>query len=299
MTFATAGVYRIKLVVTDQCGGASTATTVGGLDAMVVVYDPSAGFVTGGGWIQSPAGSYAPDPSLAGKANFGFVSKYKKGMTVPTGETEFQFKAGNVDFHSSSYDWLVISGARAQYKGTGTINGAGTFGFLLSAVDGETPGGGGKDKFRIKIVDKATSLVVYDNMMGAPDSSAAATLLGGGSIAIQTNGGKASASIGASLDAGAASPSVSGLAQNRPNPFNPETTLRFTLSRSARATLRVFDARGALVRTLVDDMLEAGAHEARWNGLDARGGRVPSGVYYALFAASDGTSDRIRMVLLK
>ena len=299
MTFATAGVYRIKLVVTDQCGAASTASTVGGLDAMVVAYDPSAGFVTGGGWIQSPAGSYAPDPALAGKANFGFVSKYKKGMTVPTGETEFQFKAGNVDFHSSSYDWLVLSGARAQYKGTGTINGAGTFGFLLSAVDGETAGGGGKDKFRIKIVDKATSQVVYDNMMGAPDSSAAATLLGGGSIAIQTNGGKASASIGASLDAAAASPAVSGLAQNRPNPFNPETTLRFTLARSARATLRVFDARGALVRTLVDDRLEPGAHEARWNGLDARGGRVPSGVYYALFAASDGTRDRIRMVLIK
>ncbi|HET7499079.1 MAG TPA: HYR domain-containing protein [Candidatus Eisenbacteria bacterium] len=299
MTFATAGVYRIKLVVTDQCGGSSTAVTVGGLDAMVVVYDPSAGFVTGGGWIQSPAGSYVPDPSLAGKANFGFVSKYKKGTTVPTGETEFQFKAGNVDFHSSSYDWLVISGARAQFKGTGTINGAGTFGFLLSAVDGETAGGGGRDKFRIKIVDKVTSQVVYDNMMGAPDTSAAATLLGGGSIAIQTNGGKASASIGASLDAGAASPAASGLAQNRPNPFNPETTLRFTLARSARATLRVFDARGALVRTLVDDMLEAGAHEARWNGLDARGGRVPSGVYYALFSASDGTRDRVRMVLIK
>lgn len=301
MTFTAAGVYRLKLVVTDQCGVACAATTVGGLDAMVVVYDPSAGFVTGGGWIQSPAGSYAPDPALAGKANFGFVSKYRKGTTVPTGETEFQFKAGGLDFHSASYDWLVISGARAQYKGTGTINGAGTFGFVLSAVDGETAGGGGKDKFRIKITDKASGLVIYDNMMGAADTSAAATLLGGGSIAIQTNGGKASASIGASLDgaSGVPAPAVSGLAQNRPNPFNPETALRFTQARAGRATLRVFDARGALVRTLVDDVLESGAHEARWNGLDAHGGRVPSGVYYALFTASDGTRDRIRMVLIK
>jgi hypothetical protein len=271
------------------------------MDAMIVVYDPNAGFVTGGGWIQSPPGSYAPDPALSGKANFGFVSKYKKGATVPTGETEFQFRAGDVDFHSSSYDWLVISGARAQYKGTGTINGAGNFGFLLSAVDGETAGGGGKDKFRIKITDRASGLVVYDNMMGAADSAAAATLLGGGSIAIQTNGGKTSASIGGWMDAAdaASAPAASGLAQNRPNPFNPETTLRFSLARSGRATLRVFDARGALVRTLVDGMLEQGAHEARWNGLDERGGRVPSGVYYALFAAPDGARDRIRMVLIK
>jgi DNA-binding NarL/FixJ family response regulator len=43
------------------------------------VYDPSGGFVTGGGWIDSPAGSYTADPALTGKAKFGFVSKYKKG----------------------------------------------------------------------------------------------------------------------------------------------------------------------------------------------------------------------------
>ena len=146
-----------------------------------------------------PPGAYAASPSLTGKANFGFVSKYKRGATTPTGDTEFQFKAGDLNFHSSTYEWLVIAGARAQYKGTGTINGGGSYGFLLSAVDGRTPGGGGADKFRIKITDKTSGVVVYDNMMGAADSSAAATLLGGGSIAVQTNGGKASASISASM----------------------------------------------------------------------------------------------------
>lgn len=300
MTFAAAGVYRVRLVVADQCGASSEATQVAGLDAMVVVYDPNAGFVTGGGWIQSPPGAYAASPSLTGKANFGFVSKYKRGATTPTGDTEFQFKAGDLNFHSSTYEWLVIAGARAQYKGTGTINGGGSYGFLLSAVDGQTPGGGGADKFRIKITDKTSGVVVYDNMMGAADSSAAATLLGGGSIAVQTNGGKASASIGASMTGPeGAAPAANGLAQNRPNPFNPETTIRFTLARAGRATLRVFDARGRLVRTLVEAALREGAHEARWNGLDDRGGRVTSGVYYALFAAADGYRDRVRMVLVK
>jgi hypothetical protein len=41
-----------------------------------------AGFVTGGGWIDSPAGTYTADPGLSGKATFGFVSKFKKGATV-------------------------------------------------------------------------------------------------------------------------------------------------------------------------------------------------------------------------
>src|SRR5207253_10163467 len=52
--FMTAGVYLVTLAVADQCGNSSTATTVGGLTAMVVIYDPNGGFVTGGGWIMSP-----------------------------------------------------------------------------------------------------------------------------------------------------------------------------------------------------------------------------------------------------
>ena len=120
---------------------------------LLAVYDPDGGFVTGGGWINSPLGAYTPDPSLTGKANFGFVSKYKKGATIPTGVTEFQFKVANLNFYSNTYEWLVVAGARAQYKGTGTINGGGNYGFMLTAIDGAISGGGGIDKFRIKIWD--------------------------------------------------------------------------------------------------------------------------------------------------
>ena len=61
---------------------------------------------------------------------------------MPTGETEFQFQAGNFNFHSAVYRWLVIAGAKAQYKGTGTINGSGNYGFLLTATDGVTAAAG-------------------------------------------------------------------------------------------------------------------------------------------------------------
>lgn len=183
-TFTAAGVYLTKLIVSDGCGGTGEAATVGGLDAIVVIYDPDAGFVTGGGWFNSPLGAYAVDPLLTGKANFGFVSKYKKGATVPTGETEFNFKVGNFNFHSTSYQWLVIAGARAQYKGVGTINGAGNYGFMLTAIDGQISGGGGVDKFRIKIWHLGTGSTVYDNQMGDADDAGLSTALGGGSIVI-------------------------------------------------------------------------------------------------------------------
>ena len=64
------------------------------------------------------------DLTLSGKANFGFVSKYKKGAKAPTGQTEFQFQTADLNFHSGSYGRLVVTGSDyARFKGSGTING--------------------------------------------------------------------------------------------------------------------------------------------------------------------------------
>src|SRR5207249_3392345 len=194
-TYTKAGVYIIKVIVTDKDGGASTEYVY----RYFVVYDPNGGFVTGGGWIISPAGACVTgvvsglcNGSPAGsKANFGFVSKYAKGSTtVVDGETEFQFKDGNINFHSSSYTAtsLVISGPMAQYKGTGTINGTGSYSFIVTARDGDVSGGGGIDGFRIKIttVVNGTDVVVYDNRPAATNDLTTANTqnLDGGSINI-------------------------------------------------------------------------------------------------------------------
>jgi len=108
-TYAGPDVYRVAVTVVDDDGGTATQ-----IYEHIVIYDPAGGFVTGGGWIGSPPGAYPADPELTGKANFGFVSKYKKGQTQPTGQTEFRFKAADLDFHSSAYDWLVIAGHKAM-----------------------------------------------------------------------------------------------------------------------------------------------------------------------------------------
>jgi PKD repeat protein len=175
--YTTPGVYTLKLTVTDKDSSWHQV-----FFQYVVIYDADGGFVTGGGWIDSPAGAYTADPSLTGRANFGFVSKYQPGASVPTGNTEFQFKAAGFNFKSTAYEWLVVAGARAQYKGTGTVNGSGGYSFLLTAIDGQRPGGGGADKFRIKIWGPGG--VVYDNQVGGADADDPTTTLGGGSITI-------------------------------------------------------------------------------------------------------------------
>ena len=177
--FASAGVHEVCVRGADVAGNVAVPECT-----LLAVFDPNGGFVSGGGWFTSPTGAYLADPDLTGKANFGFVSKYLKGATVPTGSTEFQFRTGNLNFHSTAYEWLVVAGARAQYKGSGRINNSGDYGFILTAIDGQVPGGGGVDRFRIKIWDRGTGSVVYDNHVGASDSADPVTAVQGGSIVI-------------------------------------------------------------------------------------------------------------------
>lgn len=146
-------------------------------------YEPVAnipeGFVTGGGWIDSPAGAYKLNTELTGKATFGFVSKYNKGASVPDGNTEFIFHAAGMKFKSTSYQWLVVAGSKAQFKGEGTVNGVEGYSFMLTAKDG---GSKGDDLFRIKIWN--ADGIVYDNQLGSLDGDELTTVISGGSIVV-------------------------------------------------------------------------------------------------------------------
>lgn len=175
LSFLEAGVYDVAITVTDKDNGSDFRTV------QVIIYDPSAGFVTGGGWIDSPAGAYYEIPSLTGKATFGFVSKYvKNSPTVPIGNTQFVFHAAGFNFHSGTYEFLIVNqnGTNAQFKGTGTMNGLGGYSFMLWATDGSP------DKFRIKIWETTTNNPVYDNLLGGADGQVQA--IAGGSIVIHT-----------------------------------------------------------------------------------------------------------------
>jgi flagellar hook assembly protein FlgD len=70
------------------------------------------------------------------------------------------------------------------------------------------------------------------------------------------------------------------LLSNYPNPFNPETEIRFQLSEAARVVVKIFNALGAEVRTLAEAQYQAGAHAVRWDGKDWHGNPAASGVYF-------------------
>lgn len=88
------------------------------------------------------------------------------------------------------------------------------------------------------------------------------------------------------------------LAQNYPNPFNPRTTIAFSLAAPSETQLRVFDVRGASVRTLVNGRREAGLHRVDWDGRTDAGQPVASGVYFCKLVAGS-FSDTKKMVILR
>ena len=93
-------------------------------------------------------------------------------------------------------------------------------------------------------------------------------------------------------------PRIDALYQNHPNPFNPSTTIRFSLKDRGIVSLAIYDVAGRLVRVLVDDVIESGPHELTWDGKDNAGRGVASGVYFYRLRAGEFTDTR-KMVLLR
>ena len=93
-------------------------------------------------------------------------------------------------------------------------------------------------------------------------------------------------------------PLVTSLGRNAPNPFNPATTISFTLAERAPVELSIHDISGRLVKTLVRDIRDAGDHQATWDGTNDRGREVSSGIYlYRMNTA--GMTDTKKLVLLR
>jgi Calx-beta domain-containing protein/Big-like domain-containing protein/PKD domain-containing protein len=186
-TYTAGGVLTITVTVTDDDGGSDTDTafiTLVGLGEKV----------TGGGWIKQPVGAV---PNSGGMAYFGFNAKQHAGSTVPTGETNFKYRPGNLHFHSTSYEAMVVTITpdpvtpdKAEWWGSGTINGTGDYCFKVNVTDAGEPGK--NDSFRIRIWQKITAattcsipaaappLLVYDNGFATQSE----TTLGGGNIQV-------------------------------------------------------------------------------------------------------------------
>jgi hypothetical protein len=174
--YAAPGIYPVSVTVTDQRGASGSATAVPG----VVVISLIVGSINGNGVINGPPFMVAAATS-AGQVRFRLAAKYAGHGAIPQGQTVLQFQATHRTFRSASLDWLVVSGGTAWYEGTGTINGAGSYGLLVAA----SSGGSGAGKLRIRVWDESSGTVVYDTQPGAPINAAPATPIGRGRISLR------------------------------------------------------------------------------------------------------------------
>ncbi len=100
------------------------------------------------------------------------------------------------------------------------------------------------------------------------------------------------------LSAPEATPTRTVLHQNAPNPFNPRTSIAFELATAGHVTLTVYDAIGRRVAVLVEGHVDAGSGAVEWDGRDARGRPVGSGIYFYVLEA-EGARHEHKMVLMR
>ena len=170
---------------------------------------------------------------------------------------------------------------------------------MVTAIDGQLKGGGGIDKFRIKIWENdENETVVYDNQLGDPDDGDATDAIEAGSILIHQGAGLPKVDNFAEDIEPEAKPKQFSLFQNYPNPFNPETMISFQIPQASHVMVRIFNTLGVEIRKVVNGRYEAGNYSVIWDGRDNSGKPVASGTYIYQIQAGQFV-DIKKMVLIR
>ncbi|HVE78701.1 MAG TPA: DNA/RNA non-specific endonuclease [Gemmatimonadaceae bacterium] len=173
---AAPGLYHVTVTVNDGDGGTAVRRSAG----YVVVYDPAAGFVTGGGWTDGSEGSGRG--SRKGRAHFTVTARYGAG-DAPEGMLNLRLRGEQIELKTDRFAWLVVEGTEARLRGAGTIDGVGQVEFLLVVHDAG-PGGEG-DRVRIRAWRAGSEGdVLFDGAPDQPDESDQAPALGGGNVTV-------------------------------------------------------------------------------------------------------------------
>lgn len=141
------------------------------------------------------------------------------------------------------------------------------------------------------------TLVLNFNLKDAPEGEIAELFL----VLKDRNGNRWNFSTTVHVGSGTtALPKAFSLSQNSPNPFNPSTTISYDVpeGKKIQISIKVYDIRGRLIRTLVNEEKEAGSYNVFWDGTDQNGRQISSGVYFYRMAAGEFEQTR-KMVMIK
>ncbi len=159
--------------MSDEDGGASGPAFF----RFLIVFDPAGGFTRGSGFYTVPGQGNR-------KAHYTFDASYPVGVVVPNGAVRLWIPGGEMSFESSSIELLVVSGNRAQFWGTGTLNGTAAR-FRITAVDGNVNHDGVADAIRVELWDVSGARLLYDTQPGAPQDAPVTTPTEGGNIQVR------------------------------------------------------------------------------------------------------------------
>jgi hypothetical protein len=242
-----------------------------------------------GGGALAPTGS--PQPAVAMFTPGGdhvwsrtFVSTtygFASGMTFAendlllscTGQGTINFGGGPVAATGINYNVFA-----ARLSGS---NGTHRWSFAFA----------GDDNVSGYVAESRGSIIVGGTMDGAANP-------GGGPLPYAGASDMFVARYGETLTGVGVSPMMATLYQNVPNPFNPTTSIPYMIEHSARVVIGIYDAAGARIARLDEGVQSSGVHATTWNGRDANGHALASGVYFYRFEGFAGSPVR-KMVLLK
>jgi probable HAF family extracellular repeat protein len=173
-TFTKPGIYAVSAKVVDLAGNSTAVSRT------IVAYDPSAGVSGGSGSVKAPRRLNRTASLVPDMATFSFVAPRTNGVSAGGPKAQLQFNVEGMSFRSKD---LRPHGARGQFAGSGSINGAGNYKFAMSTTAGA--GAAGRFSLRIWHLDPATQAEVVDYNSRGAGSSVAADSIVKGRIALQ------------------------------------------------------------------------------------------------------------------
>lgn len=228
-------------------------------------------------------------PSIPGQMAWGYNADVQLATMFPiTGEPVVAWINPDIDVAVLAPEpTATVAGGRVELRwpvpsdGTGGCHVYRALGGLESRLNGAPlqPGAGG--------------YLYTDDTAGLPAGATVAY-----SYAVLRGGVEIARSPAVAIELPGAGALADRLLPNRPNPFNPETEIRFEMAGDGRLRLEVFDVSGRRVAMLEDGVRRAGAHQVVWCGRDDAGRTVPSGAYYVRLETDRGRDTR-KVMLLK